>query len=181
MADSYIEDLLAQASLELLRLRLVREVLVPSPAVGAEWTAVVPGGVIWRARSAFAVLATSAVVANRIASLDYTDGTRILHRTGGVAALTAGGTFRNAWALGWGESKQATSSIALNYALPDIPLPAGYTIGTNTNAIDVGDQWSGIVLMVEEWDETAIMQEAQEIDANLEDYISRRNYTRENR
>lgn len=181
MADSYIEDLLAQASLELLKLRLVREIVVPSPAAGAEWIQAVPGGVLWEVLEVSYTFATSVVVANRVSQVVFANADlRSVFRTSPSVNQAASQSVPYAYGAGVGV---VITALVLQGSFPSPPIvmSPGYTIRTSTGSIDAGDQYSNITLQVREWDETAIMQEAQEIDTNLEDYISRRNYTRENR
>lgn len=125
---------------------------VASPAAGADWTYTVPGGYWQRLLGGSARLVTSAVVATRQAWIQYTDGTNVLTASSTTGGMTAGAT----WKLFISGGPVAGNGVATaNFellALPGIWLQPGYTIGTVTNLIDVGDQWSSIVLWVESWD-----------------------------
>lgn len=129
-----------------------RPITVQSPAAGADWSFTLPSGAWWRLIAARFQLATSAVVATRVASLEFQD-------PDGNPWLT----------LGPGQSQVASLTESYNYAIglagvgvaglgPNtIPLPNmlwenGWKIVSRTTAIDAGDQLSGVRLYLEEVD-----------------------------
>jgi hypothetical protein len=142
---------LGRSVYELLRQRLVKEVPVASPAAGAEWSTVVPAGTTWELLSVQETLATSAVVANRVASVQVPDASaaRVLRIAGGgldAASLTTMETF----AAGLGTTENVSHHQAPLPAPPAI-LPGGWQVGSLTTNIDVGDQYSAILVVVREW------------------------------
>lgn len=120
-------------------------VAVPQPAAGADWTLTIPAGHVYRLLSLYAVLASSAVVATRVARLAFTDGARTFLDLSAGASQVASLTRRYAWLPSVGPSAVGSGILS---ALPDVALGAGWTIASLTDAIDVGDQWSAIVLNV---------------------------------
>lgn len=174
MADDFLTSLFAVLARDLVKLRLVRPVFIASPAAGAEWSFVVPGGVTWEVIAVRAAFVTSAVVATRIPELDFTDAdAKILGRIPPPATQVASTSTNILWNRGFGD--HLNSGGISGAALPfDLPLSSGYTLRSNTFAIDVGDQWSAIVLFVREWDVTALMQEVEELDEQFQAYLSRR-------
>jgi hypothetical protein len=136
---------------ELLRQRLVKEVPVAAPAVGAEWAQAVPAGVAWEVLSVQQSLATSAVVATRNPMLRALDPSgNEVGRIGPAATLA--GSLTNTYTY-WPGFGYASSIGRAQMSLPDpaLLLPAGFVLGSVTSALDVGDQYSAIVLMVREW------------------------------
>lgn len=150
-ADELIGGAVGQALYELLRQRLVKEVPVAQPAAGAEWSQAVPAGVAWEVLSVAEVLVASAVVANRSPSVQAVDpnGTGALRIPAGVTAA-AGSTNRISFAAGYGDH---LNSGAFSAGLPDPPIfvPAGWSLSSLTSALDVGDQYSAVILIVREW------------------------------
>jgi hypothetical protein len=173
MAGDYMSDALGAAAMRLLELRLVKPVKINSPAAGADWIATVPGGVIWEVLSIKATLVTSAIVANRNAVLRVTDAdTNVLYSIAPAASQAASSNFQYSWIQGLGTS---LSSNGLQNPLPTPPVPLsnGFVVRAATTLLDVGDQWSGITLMVREWSETDVVQEMMEIDAQLSSLTER--------
>lgn len=118
---------------------------VAAPAAGADWTLIVPAGHLYRVLSVYAQLVTSAVVNTRVARLALGDGVRTFLDLPPAASQAASLTRRYAWAPGVSGSSQGTG---VESYLPDVTLSAGWTIGSVTDLIDVGDTWTGILLNV---------------------------------
>lgn len=136
---------------ELLRQRLTTEKIVASPAAGAEWSLAVPARTTWEVLSVRHKLTTSAVVANRAAGLKVSDPNGLtLYQLSPQAVIAASLNSFIDFLPGLG----ATEAIQQQQALLPTPAPIlteGWTIGSLTGNIDVGDQYSGIVLTVREW------------------------------
>jgi hypothetical protein len=108
------------------------------------------GGAAWRVVSLVAVLTTSAVVANRRVSLFADDGEREWFRasmSGDQAASLA--TKYSAYT---GADRAGSSTLGLVTGLPvnGLLLRPGHRLRAETSAIDVGDQWSLITVVVDE-------------------------------
>ena|SRR5437870_7986383 len=125
---------------------------VASPAAGADWSATVPAGHLWRPFTVTAQLLTSAVVANRQPVLVLGDGTNPFAFLTAPAVQAASGTVIYTWANVDTFVSLGSRQVA---ALPDIELPPGWTIGVSTALLDVGDQWSairlGLIDTIERW------------------------------
>lgn len=146
----------ALALYELLRQRLVKEIPVAAPAAGAEWNTAVPSGTAWELLSVRDQLVTSAVVANRVATLRARDADGAeLWRIPPVAVQAAGATVRRSYLPAFGYS---TAVEHETLGLPAGPqfLAAGWQVGSITAAIDVGDAYTGVLLVVREWGSTAV-------------------------
>lgn len=150
-----VEDLAAGAQglalYELLRQRLVQEVIVAAPGAGVEVSKAVPAGVVWELLAASYRFTTSAVVANRRSALRVRDPNGLLIGQVDSAALqvaSIAGDYVYQQELG-----PPASVIVQAQQLPlqGVPLPAGFVVSTITSALDVGDAYSNIVLMVREW------------------------------
>lgn len=124
---------------------------ITQPAAGAEWTRVVPHDVNWRLLSITWRFVTDANVANRLPRLQLTDaGGRLLW-------FSNSNTFQAASQ----DITYSCSAIALNPGTDSpnllIPIPARlwlprfFAIGTFTPGIQVGDQFSVIGILAEEW------------------------------
>lgn len=118
-------------------------VTVTPPAAGADWSLPVPAGHLYVLRSAFGILTTSAAVANRTARLILGDGTATFLEVPPFAVQAASIVGRYSWL---GADVAYALAPAQGLPLPPITLQAGWTVGTSTGLIDVGDQWSGIRL-----------------------------------
>lgn len=120
---------------------------VASPAAGSDWSITVPGGHVWTPRAVFGQLATSAVVATRSVRLTLTDGVRTFLSTPPTATQAASLSRLYSWLI---QSGTVANGLGILSVLLDWPLQAGWTIGTTTEAIDVGDAWTGVFLLVED-------------------------------
>jgi len=124
-------------------------ILIPNPAAGAVWSHTVDGRWSERLVSARWVLTTSAVAGDRfpVLYLADTNGTKVL-------CVWAGGTITASEAIGVNLAGDAT--IQSNYGgietfgpMPNLIVPPGYTWTATCQGIDVADQQSGIVLVVD--------------------------------
>lgn len=133
-----------QAGVTALR-RYPRAVQVPQPAAGADWTITVPAGVLWRLVSAFGLLATSSAVANRTAVLSIGDGDTEFCRIPATGVQAASLTESYTWGVGLDSENTGPSQ---SQAIPEYVLHAGAIVKSATANVDVGDQWSAVVLYV---------------------------------
>lgn len=128
----------------------IHSVQVANPGAGADWAAPVLGNIRRRIISVAAELATSATVANRIPEMIVDDSVNISFVGTPNQVIPAGQTV----------DVSASSAIMTAVAnIPDvmIPLPQPLILPINSRLrsetinIQVGDQWSAIWLMVEDW------------------------------
>lgn len=130
--------------------RVLRVVPITTPAAGADLSIVVPGGSVWIPRALTATLTTSAAVANRSTMVQLTDGTAVLFTLPTGLAHAASLAARYSWVNGNDFLVGSVAGGNITSDLPDMALPAGYTITTVTTLVDVADQWSKAFLWVEE-------------------------------
>lgn len=130
-----------------------RSITVSNPAAGSEWSQVVPTGARWKIVAVVAQLVTSAAVATRSVRLFLDDGANVFFATPAAATQAAGATV--AYSYGDGAGGPITADAAFIEApLPnDCYLLGGFRIRSKTANIDVGDQYSLITLLVQEWQE----------------------------
>lgn len=123
--------------------------LVAAPTAGAEWSLTLEGGFLWRVALGFVTLTTSAVVANRFPSFRIRDGDGN-ERYRGVGSLTAvaSNTYSIAYGSGGSSSSQGEGNME-SISVPDVGIDGGWSIGSITPGIDVGDQYSSIRLLLE--------------------------------
>lgn len=164
--DELYGGALQHALVELLRQRLVTEVIIPSPAAGADFVQAVPAGEIWELLSASYRLTTSAVVANRRSSLRVRDPNgRLIDQDDAAAVQAASLAVDYVYDL---LAAPPVSQVVQSMPLPApfIPLPPGFVIGSVSQLLDVGDQYSNITLMVRQWSIHEVEQNASWL-ANL--------------
>lgn len=142
---------------ELLRQRLVSTVPVASPAAGADWVASPPAGSTWELLHVKAILTTSAVVANRAPVLRVRDNSGLdLDAYPAAAVVAASLAVEQDWEAGIGSQITTILNVA-GMSEPPPLVPLGGSLRSLTANLDVGDQWSGIVLTVREWSLNAVM------------------------
>jgi hypothetical protein len=132
--------------------RLRRVILVPNPAVGTEWQVAVPGGALWIVRAIVARLADSAVVANRVPDVVVSDGSVDLFAVPPSVANTAGISRLYSWISDYAGPSTLINGTMWANGFPSWPLYSGYTMRTVTSGLDVADQWSAIVVTVEQFE-----------------------------
>ena len=129
---------------------VVRVVTQPNPAAGADFTVNVPAGVMWKIISGQATLTTSATVATRIPQIQLTSQGHDIGVYPGnetdAASITAVVTFSQCLPSVSAPGGLNNSTIAL----PTYPLVQGDTFGSDTVALQAGDQWSAIAFAIEE-------------------------------
>lgn len=124
---------------------------LPNPAAGAGWTHKVDGRYYERVLAVTFTLVTSVVVANRFPAVTLTDnlGRTITSVPAGnsVPASTTLNVFlaRNAPAYDFG-----TGGGSFGF-MPDLMVPPDWSWSCNVAGIDVADQLSGIVLLVQQY------------------------------
>lgn len=133
----------------------VHEVTVTNPSAGADWTYTVPTNSHQKILAVRAILTASATAANRIASVAIDDGTSNLTIVPvPLAAQTASQTTTYNWAPGIGYRTQTPLSGNIQSFLEfpaNISLTEAGRVRTSTSGIQAGDQWSAIIVTVEEW------------------------------
>ena len=125
-----------------------RTVSAPTPAAGTNWTFTVPGESVWGLVAITAKLVTSAVVANRAAVLNVSDGTTVLYQIAPGAVQAASLTTTYSWLPELATFDNTITGGALNVAMPPTYLASGQVLSSATALIDVGDQWSAVSLTV---------------------------------
>lgn len=128
----------------------MRSIAMTNPAAGADWTTTVPAGVAWIVRGVTAQLDTSVAVATRAVTLQFLDSSAnlLLDSIGGATEVASIDDVYS-----WFNGGQASfEGLVISGGLPaEFRLPAGWVIRSATANIDAGDQWSKIVLTVEEF------------------------------
>lgn len=128
----------------------LRAITVGNPAAGADWTFTIPANTRMRIQSIGMTFVTSAAAGNRCPRIMLSDGGnpywRGVPQAVQAASLTIG--IYSAPAV----CTSVVSANTLNIALPNnLVMLAGQSIQSATSGLDVGDQYSQIVIEVEEW------------------------------
>ena len=146
---------------ELLRQRLLSTVLVPVPAAGADWIVTPPAGATWELLHVKAILATSAVAANRSPVLRIRDNAGLdLDAYPAAAVVPASSAIEQGWESGLGTPATVILNVATMSEPPPL-VPLGGSLRVLTGNLDVADQWSAIVLTVREWNLNAVLSAAE--------------------
>ena len=118
--------------------------VVSNPAAGADWTFTVPAGQTLALESVTALLTTSVTVANRVPTLVVKDNLgRIVAEV--VSPNAQAASLADEWVWAPGVVAAAGPPIVTPIP-PGLELAGGWTIGTVTAGLQVGDQWSAIVI-----------------------------------
>lgn len=129
----------------------IRYISVPAPAAGAEITVTQDIRTRWRIIGAYLEFNTDANVANRNVLLRIMHGTDVLQKYMTDLLVPAGANAK----ISFGEGQQLggihTSSCIRGALSGNLVVNDEVIIVTQTLAIQVGDQYTTMVLMVEEW------------------------------
>ena len=132
--------------------RSLQVIRVPNPAAGVDWAHTFTGAFVRRIISVAATLTTSAAVANRAVRLDVTAPEGRALSIPLPAVVTATLTTALTWAEGIYPVNTALFDSALSTGFEGMVMPPGFTIGTVSAALDVADQFSNVLIMVESWE-----------------------------
>jgi hypothetical protein len=129
----------------------LKTVVVVAPAAGAELNISPRGGEMWRVLSLVFSLATDANVANRGVRLTVDDGTSV--HWCAIAPTLQAASLTTRYGVYAGAGREATSADTTTFPLGDGGqwLLGGWRLRTDTNNIQAGDQYTGIVALVEEY------------------------------
>lgn len=126
-----------------IRRRLVKPA---SPAAGAELSITVPGQETWIVESLAFRLVTDATAATRVVTVNVDDGSDNYLFTGANAAHGASSTFDYCAFRGSSSVHNASGVALIPWPESGLVLPPGHRIQTNTGSIQVGDQFSAILV-----------------------------------
>lgn len=161
LADECVGGAVELALYELLRQRLTQAVLVPNPGAGNEITAKVPGGATWEVLGLRFTFAASAVVANRRPNMRILDGQgNVVYHFDANGVIAAGASNGVGYYAGLGTVEAVSQLLQPLPSPPAIALP-GWSVVTNTVALDVGDTFTGVVLVMREWNASEVLAQAQ--------------------
>lgn len=123
-------------------------IIVPTPAVGTNWSFNNDHGEHLLVRSVLFTLVTSAVVATRVVGMQIAADTTVWYKTaaatGQVASLT-----RSYMAIPNGTAGgDSAAAIMMAWSQDGVLIPPGHVLSATTVALDVGDQYSAVVLDV---------------------------------
>jgi hypothetical protein len=127
----------------------LRAIAVGNPAAGSDWTFTVPANTRMRIQAVGMTFVASAAVANRNVRLMFSDGGNPYWRSSGQAVITAGQTKGI-----YGSPQSVVQNLGGEMNIPTpigLIMLAGQLIQSATQALDAGDQFSQIIIEVEEW------------------------------
>lgn len=121
------------------------------PAAGVEITEAVPTNAIWRLISCMAFLVCDATVANRKVEWRVTDGTDIFYKNNDNVNQTASQSRAHILTINQDLRGSDGFAPAFHTPYPDLRLPQGYELVTQTSGLVAGDNWGAPLLFIEEW------------------------------
>lgn len=128
----------------------IRSIVGTTPAAGAEISEAVTANAIWRLKSFYMVLTTSATVANRNVHVTFDDGTNLLVDSTASLAVAAGVAVAFSLVEGLGSAPTVDGVQPVRMPVGFLLRPA-WRIQTRTTNLQAGDQWSLVHYVVEEW------------------------------
>lgn len=129
----------------------VRSISGTNPGANGEISETVPTNTMWRLIGFHFQLVTDANVATRRVILVIDDGSATLMRVEAPTSQAASQTRNYSWLSGQG-SAGTSQVIDMEQALPtDLYLPQGFRIRTETDNLQVGDDFGAPRIFVEEW------------------------------
>ncbi len=127
----------------------IKSITGTNPVAGAEILATVPDRRRWRLLAFYFQFTTDATVADRIVTINFTDGTSVFYRISYTAAHTASSS--KTYALAHIGTPQFEAQGRRVLPIPPFILAAGFIISTSTINIEPGDDYTAPQLLVEEW------------------------------
>jgi len=147
------ELLLAKARRSAYNGAELKQLLIPNPAAGANWTVTVPPGKAWLVRSIFGVFAASATVIGRrafVVATYPTDPAITVFRVDPGFGQLANQTVFYTYARGIAD-RQNSGDLFIQTPFPDVPLIPGSVLQSLVLNIQVGDDWTSITAAIEEF------------------------------
>jgi hypothetical protein len=126
---------------------------VSNPSAGADWTYTIPSNARFKVISVKAVLTTSSSVADRRASLVFDDGTNIswYSLSNQLQAASATNVYQVSPGMVNSTLTTAAGTVYQSLSMAPVQLSEDFRIRSSTINIQAADQWSAIVVTVEEW------------------------------
>jgi hypothetical protein len=128
-----------------------RQLTGTTPAAGAEVNETVPTGARWRLNYFQAFLTASAAPATRAPRLSFNTGSPALIHLPTTGTIPAAGSHYFGWAEGSAFDSDHSSNVSSGSLPSAAILVAGQVIATNTEGLQVGDQWSLVTYGVQEF------------------------------
>lgn len=132
-------------------------VVVPKPAAGAAWARKTPGTYLERLVSVSFTLTASAAVANRVTALQLADNNgQVLLSVPCGGAQVASTSLAVCLVQKAPAYAAAVAGASVGW-LPDVLVPPDYTWQAVTSGIDVADQFSAVVMLMQQYPNDAAM------------------------
>lgn len=149
MATDTLADLQRKASLGHLAAANIKTVDGGDPGVGTEHFAQVPAGKFWRLLGARTTLVTNATAGTRRVKMRFADAAGLVF-CDAISPSTQPISTTKDYSFVVGVPSVADADNVIAVQIPALILPAGFRIATVTAAISAGDNYSQLVLLVEE-------------------------------
>lgn len=117
---------------------------VANPGAGLEATLTTPQNAVSRLVSVAFTLTTTAVVANRVVTIEYQDGNgSVFIRAGAAVAVVQSSTQEFSGQMGGGAASWSANTPVF-FSLPNVFLEPGRVVVIDVDSIDVGDTLTAI-------------------------------------
>lgn len=137
-------------------------IYVPQPAAGAAWSHTVDGRYWQRFVAVTFTFTASAVVANRLITLQLVDTNGVVIIEAECGGLVAAGSFLTVSLTSDGPAFDVGAAGHSFGYVPGFLVPPGWKWQAVVAGEDVGDQFTGIVLLVQRFPNDAVSLEAGE-------------------
>lgn len=138
------------------------------PAAGSEVVITVPGRGSWELLAFTLDLVTDITVANRQVGLGFGDQTREYAHLPSPGDQAASLTVAYTWVRGLGAVLGSIASGKVALPLPELILPPGYQVATETVALQAGDNYGRPTLFLREHPDRGTELDADRITAALD-------------
>lgn len=124
-------------------------VYVPNPAVGGQWAYTVDGRYCERLLAVTHVFTTSAVVGNRYPAVNLADvNGRVITSVPGGGPVVAS-SVKPCYLTGGGPAYGDSVPTGVYGFIPDLLIPGGWSWQSSVLGMDAGDEFTGVVLLVQ--------------------------------
>lgn len=134
-----------------MRAPFIKLIRVANPAAGAEFAMPARGGEWWRVLTLTFTLTTDATVADRRVTLFADDGSDNFWAIASPATHAASTAQRYAMSHGYGQGQANGGIVSIPLPGEGLWLQSGWRLRTVTDQLQVADQFSGFIALVQEF------------------------------
>jgi hypothetical protein len=129
---------------------VLREYTIPAPAAGADWSLTVTDPGWWRLRSAFATLTVAGAGNNQVPGMQLSSASGIMAQGYSASFFATTGAKGVTWITAGPTAEGQVSVSEAIVPVPGLFLQPGGTFASQTKFLQAGDQWSSVLLYLEQ-------------------------------